>query len=275
MIYDLHTHSNASDGSLDPDELLALAAQNNVDVLSITDHDTVSAYDRLGARQQGTPLLIPGIELSTTWAGRGIHIVGLNIDPASSTLCRGIVEQQAARLKRARKIADRLTRLGIDNPFDAVCEMAGDAGIGRPHFARHLVATGVTKDTATAFRKYLGTGKAGDVRSGWAELSEVIRWIQAAGGEAVLAHPAKYKFTATKLRCLIKDFVNAGGTAIEVISGQQDSATTKKLADIATDFELAASTGSDFHHPELSWSAPGRFPALPDNIETVWTSWQS
>lgn len=273
MIYDLHTHTDASDGSLAPDDLLALAAKNNIGVLSITDHDTVNAYERISSPAPGAPALIPGIELSTTWSGRGIHIVGLNIDPASEQLRRGIAKQQSARIVRAKTIAKRLTRLGIDNPFDAVSEIAGPAGIGRPHFARFLVNTGVVKDIATAFRKHLGNGKAGDVKNGWATLAEVVHWIRSAGGEAVLAHPAKYKLTVTKLRCLLEEFVSAGGRAIEVVSGQQDAATTARLANLAVDFELAASIGSDFHHPELTWSAPGRFSAMPANLEPVWDLW--
>lgn len=273
VIYDLHTHTNSSDGSLAPDDLLALAAKHGVGVLSITDHDTVNAYERISSPSPGTPSLIPGIELSTTWSGRGIHIVGLNIDPTCEQLRQGIAKQQSARLQRAKTIARRLTRLGIDNPFDAVCEIAGSAGIGRPHFAQFLVNTGVVKDMATAYRKHLGTGKAGDVKNGWASLTDVVHWIRSAGGEAVLAHPAKYKMTATKLRCLVEDFVSAGGRAIEVVSGQQDAATTARLATLADDFKLAASIGSDFHHPELTWSAPGRFSVMPAKLKPVWDLW--
>ncbi|MDH3748634.1 MAG: PHP domain-containing protein [Gammaproteobacteria bacterium] len=273
MIFDLHTHSDASDGSLTPTELVSLAAENNVNVLSITDHDTVAAYDRISDGYCSSVALIPGIELSTTWSGRGIHIVGLNIDPASIELRRGIERQQSARHVRAQTIAKRLTKLGIDNPFDAVLANANGAGIGRPHFARHLVDIGVVKDVATAFRKYLGPGKPGDIKSGWGSLDETVSWILCAGGTAVLAHPAKYKFTTSKLRLLLDDFVTAGGRALEVVSGPQDPGVTRRMANLARDFGLAASSGSDFHHPGLTWSAPGRFAELPADIGKVWDSW--
>lgn len=273
MIFDLHTHSDASDGSLTSSELLSLAAENNVDVLSITDHDTVSGYDRITDDSAGTITLIAGIELSTIWSGRGIHVVGLNIDPASSKLCHGIERQQSARLARAKTIAQRLTKLGIDDSFDAVQILANGSGIGRPHFARHLVNIGMVKDVATAFRKYLGAGKLGDVNAGWASLDEVVSWVDSAGGIAVLAHPAKYNLTTTKLRLLLDDFVAAGGRAIEVVSGQQDPSVTHRIASLAKDFGLAASSGSDFHHPGLTWSAPGRFAELPGDIPKVWDWW--
>ena len=273
MIRDLHTHSNASDGSLSPKALLAFAAEHRVDVLAITDHDTLDAYDQLGAMDQSPVTLIPGIELSTTWNGHGIHILGLNIDPKNLSLRTGVARQQQTRAKRARTIAERLTRLGIDNPYDAVKRMAGSASIGRPHFARHLVDIGKVRDIRSAFRKYLGAGKMGDIKQGWASMSEVVDWIVAADGVPVLAHPAKYKFTTTKLRAMFDDFKDAGGLGAEVVCGPQDEVVTKRLAGLAVDHELMASTGSDFHHPALKWSRPGGFPPLPRNVTPVWSTW--
>lgn len=273
MTYDLHTHSDASDGSLAPPALVAHAAACSVDVLSITDHDTVAAYEQLGTLPAGSPTIVPGIELSTTWAGRGVHVVGLNIDPSNGVLRAGIDAQQAARATRAATIARRLEKLGFGNALADVIETAGTAGVGRPHFARYLVDNGYVKDSATAFRKYLGDGKPGDVRSGWASLDEVVRWIRAAGGSAVLAHPAKYRLTRTKLCSLLDDFVAAGGVALEVISGPQEPGITRRLAALANDFGLAASIGSDFHHPTSAWSAPGRFAAMPGSLRPVWDLW--
>ena len=273
MIYDLHTHTTASDGSLSPLALLAHASECGVDVLSITDHDTVTAYEQLGAVPAGSPELVPGIELSTTWAGRGIHVVGLNIDPANDVLRAGITMQQAARTARAETIASRLEKLGFGHAGSEVAAMAGDAGVGRPHFARYLVDNGHVKDVATAFRKYLGDGKPGDVRSGWASMDDVIRWIRAAGGTAVLAHPAKYRLTRTKLCALIEDFKSAGGVAIEVVSGQQEAGVTRRLGVLAADYGLAASSGSDFHPRSSTWSAPGRFSRMPEALRPVWDLW--
>ena len=273
MIRDLHTHSNASDGHLSPQALLALAASHRVDVLAITDHDTVNAYDGLVADPDSTVTVVPGIELSTSWRGRSIHIVGLNIDTKNSKLLGGIARQQQAREDRAKIIAEKLTRLNIENPYAAVKALAGGAGIGRPHFAKHLVDIGKVRDVQAAFRKYLGNGKIGDVTQGWASMTDVIDWITTAGGVPVLAHPDKYKFTMTKLRALLADFRDSGGLGVEVVCGRQEPDLTRRLAGMAIDFDLLASTGSDFHHPDNKWSRPGGFPELPENVIPVWDRW--
>lgn len=273
MIHDLHTHSNASDGFLSPPDLLLHAAEHGVGVLAITDHDTVAAYDVLQDANSTDVTLMPGIELSTSWQKRNIHIVGLNIDTVNRELCAGIAAQQARRLARAHRIAHRLTRLGIDDPYDAVAKIAGHASIGRPHFARHLVEIGKVRDVQAAFKKYLGAGKIGDVSQSWPSFAEAIQWITAAGGIAVLAHPAKYRFTMTKLRALLEDFVEAGGRGMEVVCGHQEPGLTRRLAGLASDFGLLASTGSDFHHPANKWSRPGGFSELPHNLKPVWDAW--
>ena len=273
VIYDLHMHSNASDGELSPDELLCLAAENGVDVASITDHDTVAAYDRIDAALHASLTLVPGIELSTTWQRRSIHVVGINVDPAADSMAEAVSFQQQARLDRARMIGDRLDKLGASNCFEAALEIADGAVIGRPHFAAHLVHSGFVKDERAAFKKYLGAGKAGDVRCGWASLEQVISWITRSGGTAVVAHPAKYGFTTTKLKALLADFVAHGGRGIEVVCGRQDSSLTSRLGTIAQEFGLLASTGSDFHRPGNSWSNPGLFDTLPDNVTGIWEQW--
>lgn len=273
MIYDLHTHTSASDGLLSPPDLADLALSRGVGVLSITDHDTVAGCERLGGSAFPGLTLVPGIELSTTWRGRGIHVVGLCIDPSNATLRAGIAAQQRARQLRAEKIAQRIARHGAAELLEAAARHAGDAPIGRPHFARALVDAGVAKDMKTAFRRYLAAGKPGDVRSGWATLEAVIAWIHAAGGDAVLAHPAKYRLTATKLRELAADFVAAGGDAIEVCCGSQAAAVTATVAAVAEEHGLAASAGSDFHGPVSSWSAPGHYSPLPDHLPAIWDRW--
>lgn len=272
MIYDLHTHTTASDGALTPTELVALAGAQQVDCLAITDHDTVNGFAEIGANDLQGVRLIVGIELSTSWQGHGIHIIGLNIDPLNPVLAQGIDEQQNARQSRAAMIAQRLAKTGIENPLAAVQKIAGDSMIGRPHFARHLVEIGHVKDIQTAFRKYLGNGKIGDVKQCWAALPDVVSWITAAGGTPVLAHPTKYGMTWTKMRALVDDFADCGGQAIEVVCGSQEQVTTRKLAIIANDFNLAASCGSDFHQAS-AWSAPGKFQPLPDSVRKVWDTW--
>lgn len=271
MRYDLHTHTVASDGELAPQVLVERAKANGVTHLAITDHDTVAAYDGLAAADLA---LIPGIELSTYWSKRGIHVVGLNIDPDCPELAAGICEQQRARERRAEKIAARLQRAGCGETLEGARREAGDGAIGRPHFARHLLAAGQVRTVREAFRKYLGNGKPGDVRSEWASLDTVVRWIRSAGGAAVLAHPAHYKMTRTKLVELIRDFRAAGGEAIEVVSGRQDAATTARLARLAADSGCAASTGSDFHRPGGHWADVGGQPALPPACRPVWQLWE-
>lgn len=272
VIFDLHSHSNASDGALHPDALLRHAAECGVGALAITDHDTLAAYDRLDADASAVRL-IPGIEFSTSWRKHGVHVVGLNVDPACAALRHGVERQQRSRSKRARLIAKRLQSKGLPNMLDDVLRIAGGEPAGRPHFAKHLVSTGMVKDARAAFRKYLGAGKPGDVRHCWASLPEVVRWILAAGGTAVLAHPAKYRLTNTRLRALATEFRAAGGTAIEVVCGPQSPNATNRLAQLSRDLGLAASCGSDFHDNGNRWSRPGGFPPLPDDLTPVWTTW--
>jgi len=211
--------------------------------------------------------------LSTQWCGRGIHIVGLNVDPQDKALRDGVSRQRAIRIERANKIAARLARLGLGDSLARVREMAGPAAIGRPHFARYLVETGAVRNVGQAFKKYLGAGKPGDIRRDWSSLQSVTAWIVDAGGTAVIAHPGHYRLTRTKLVALIDEFREAGGRAIEVVSGHQDAALTAKMGRVASDHELLASCGSDFHRPEATWSDLGRFRALPAHCQPVWEHW--
>lgn len=274
MKFDLHTHSHHSDGELAPSALLARARDNGVDCLAITDHDTVAAYADAELVIPDDIELLPGIEFSSQWRSRGVHVVGLNIELGNPTLADAVAQQKQARDQRAQTIALRLAKLGIPNSLDAVTRLANGGTIGRPHFAHHLVNEGHVRDLKQAFAKYLGAGKPGDVKNVWPELAEVVHWIRAAGGVAVLAHPAKYKMTRTKLRELTRDFCAAGGGAIEVVCGKQAPDVTTRLAELASDFELLASCGSDFHRADMSWSETGHFPALPATCRPVWDAWQ-
>lgn len=272
MITDLHTHTTASDGSLTPTELLEAAVENDISLLAITDHDTLSGYR--AAVEQDVPSdlrIIPGIELSTRWHTIGVHVLGLDVGPASEAMRTAEQYQQNARRERAMRIARRLDKLTVPNLFERAAELAGDAQIGRPHFARILVAEGVVKDAKAAFAKYLGAGKLGDIRNGWADLSTVVTWIRASGGVAVLAHPARYGLTKTRLAALIADFASVGGNAIEVLSGAQDPTTTQQLARLCARHDLLASHGSDFHTPGQPWAQLGRMPALPAGLRSVST----
>ena len=271
MHYDLHSHSTVSDGHLTPTELLARAAEQGVDVLALTDHDTCAGIEeaRLAA-QKASIQLIAGIEFSAQWGGRGIHILGLNVDVRSSVLQRAVAEQQEVRVVRGARIDERLARLGIEGALVGAQALAGASVLGRPHFAQFLIDKGRVKTVKEAFKKYLGAGKPGDVKNLWPELETVVAWIVAAGGVAVIAHPHKYKMTRTKLCALVDDFVAVGGQAIEVTSGMMPPGTVDMLARIARERGLYASCGSDFHFPQARWQELGKFTRMPDDCQPVW-----
>jgi predicted metal-dependent phosphoesterase TrpH len=269
MKVDLHTHTSVSDGKISPSELVLEAESVGIDLLSITDHDTIKAYEGLQSGSSASVHLIPGIEFSTEWRKTGIHILGLNIRLDSDAIRAGIKIQTQARTTRAQRIADKLDKLGIEDSW----EIAGESVIGRPHFARFLVESGVVKNTGQAFDKYLGAGKTGDVRQFWAPYGEIIQWIRDADGTAVLAHPDKYKMSRTKLLSLLDDFQAAGGEAMEVITGNQSKDVTQKLSLMCQGKGLMASCGSDFHQPGQPWAQLGRVAPLPSDCKAIWESW--
>lgn len=273
MHADLHTHTTASDGRLSPADVVAGAAEAGVDLLAITDHDTLDGVAAVAAAMPAGLRLIPGIELSANWRNSGVHIVGLQIDPDNSTLLKGVAQQTRVREQRAVEIARRLEKAGFTQTLEGARALAGGRQIGRPHFARYLVESGQIKDISTAFKRHLGRGKRGDVRQGWPEFTTVIDWIRAAGGIAVLAHPAKYKLTNLRLEALCAEFAAAGGAAMEVVSGRQEAALTDKLARMANRHGLRASAGSDFHQPGQSWAQLGDVQPLPPDCRPVWQDW--
>ncbi|WP_101760553.1 PHP domain-containing protein [Oceanicoccus sp. KOV_DT_Chl] len=274
MIVDFHSHSTASDGSLTALELVQRARQQGVELLSITDHDTLAAYRDLAGQsalhaEEGMHI-VTGTELSCTWSRRTIHVVGLNIDLDNPVLLAGVKQLQQARLERAHIISERLAKLGFGGGYEYAAALAGDSQIGRPHFARFLLEKGHVSSESEAFKRYLGAGKTGDVKQTWPLMAEVIGWIIAAGGIAVLAHPLHYKMTATKLRALVTDFKAAGGQALEVISGKQAADRTQYLAKLCEQFQLAGSIGSDFHRPGAGWGELGQMGRLPAHCQPVW-----
>lgn len=275
LCIDLHCHSTASDGALSPSALVERASEKGVSHLALTDHDTIAGLAEAGkAAQKLGIVLVPGVELSCLWKSRTIHIVGLDFDPEDTAFHLALEHQNENRWARARMIADRLDRLGVEALLDKATAAAGGDVPGRPHFAEVLIGEGVVRNAAQAFKRYLGNGKAGDVKAYWPELPEVVRWINEAGGIAVLAHPRKYQLTATKLRELTADFRRAGGQAIEVSTSGQSSGDLGFLAELCRREQLLASQGSDFHFPGTPWCELGRIMKMPDGLEPVWHSFR-
>jgi predicted metal-dependent phosphoesterase TrpH len=269
VIIDLHSHSNCSDGALAPQELLARAVEQGVEALAITDHDTVDAFSQLKPGH-GSLQLFAGVEFSTQWENTGIHVLGLNIDPGSAAIQAGVRYQTEARRERAQRIGEVLEKKGVPDAFTGAAALAQGDYIGRPHFARYVVNMGRARSIEDAFRKFMGDGKAGDIRQHWADLPQVVQWIRDAGGIAVLAHPLKYKLTRTKLKRLLTAFMQEGGQGMEVVSGQQNPQLTASMGQLCQQLKLLASCGSDFHQPGIHWAELGRFPALPRNVTPVW-----
>lgn len=272
MNIDLHCHTNVSDGTLPPQDLVNLALERGLDMLSITDHDSIAAYEAIDTTGTGLRM-IPGIEFSSQWRKSGVHIVGLNLDLTSDAILEGVAQQSAAREDRGEKISEKLGRLGFEDCLKGAKSYTSGGQVGRPHFAQHLVAIGAVTNIAQAFKKYLGAGKAGDIKEQWGDLATVVEWIRGAGGVAVLAHPKKYKMTGTKISSLLEEFASVGGEAVEVISGLQIPSVTRDMANLCQRHGLLASGGSDFHSANQPWAALGMVAKLPENCTPVWSRW--
>ncbi len=269
--YDLHSHSTASDGALSPTELVIRAKAQNVTALALTDHDTVSGLkEAIETASLMEINLIAGIELSTTWKKRCLHIVGLDIDPNSKILLDGLERQQNIRAERAKTIALKLEKKGIKGAYEAVVAASKNGMITRSHFANFLLKENHVSRGQEAFDRYLGDGKPAYVTTIWAELNDAINWIQQAGGVAVLAHPLRYKMTASWMRRLLVEFKAMGGEGIEVVTGRSSKEDIRISSNYAKKFELAGSVGSDFHTPKNQWIELGRFPQLPEGILPIW-----
>ncbi len=269
--YDLHTHSTSSDGTLAPADLVRLAAAVGVDVLALTDHDTLAGVDEAGRVAGKLDLrLIPGVEISVSWERIAVHILGLDVDPDCGVLLEGLVELRKYRDWRAAEIGRRLEIDGIAGAYESACALSKGKLVSRTHFARFLVAEGYAGDLREVFRKYLVQGKPGYVAGRWAALEDAIDWILQANGIAVIAHPARYKMTRRKLRNFIGTFKEAGGRALEVVSGSHTKDEYLTMARHAKDFGLLSSAGSDFHDPQTTWMTLGKLPSLPLGCDPVW-----
>ena len=269
---DLHCHSVVSDGTLTPEALAERAAANGVELWALTDHDEIGGQARAAAAAKTVGMrYITGVEISVTFLGKTVHIVGLGIDTDNADLREGLERTRGGRRLRAQDMAEGLAKVGIKGAFEGALQYVGNPDlISRTHFARHLVETGVCKDTNEVFRKYLTDGKPGFVEHRWATLKDAVGWITGASGMAVIAHPARYKFTPNEEFALFTEFKGHGGRGVEVVTGSHSAAEYVTYAATAQEFGLAASRGSDFHSPLESHTELGTLPYLPGGLTPVW-----
>jgi predicted metal-dependent phosphoesterase TrpH len=269
---DLHCHSTVSDGTLEPETLAARAKDRGVELWALTDHDEISGQHRAMAAALDLALpYLTGTEISVTFAGITVHIVGLGFDPDDATLTAGLAATRGGRRERAMEMSQGLAKVGIKGAYEGALDYVGNPElISRTHFARHLVETGVCRDTQEVFRRYLVEGKPGYVPHRWATLRDAVGWITGAGGMAVIAHPGRYKFSANEEFALFTEFKAHGGRGVEVVTGSHTSADFVRYAAMAQEFGLAASRGADFHSPEESHTDLGALPPLPGELTPVW-----
>jgi len=270
---DLHCHSVVSDGTLTPEALAARAHQNGVELWSLTDHDVIGGQQRakLASQELGIRYL-SGVEISVSWMGQTIHIVGIGIDPENTTLIEGLRKTRDGRSERGQEMARQLEVVGIPGAYEGALKFAGNHELlSRTHFARFLVEKKVCSSTDAVFKNYLIEGKPGYVEHRWASLTESVDWIKAAGGAAVIAHPGRYRLTGLQKDELYKSFLLAGGLGIEVITGSHTPAQYEEYAKIAKQYDFYASRGSDFHDLNESYIDLGRLPLLPTNLKPIWS----
>lgn len=273
-VYDLHTHTFYSDGALAPAELVARAVAHGVNVMALTDHDVTDGLSEAQAAADVAGLtLVPGTEISVTWGGLTVHVLGLHIDIANPSLQAGLARMREFREWRADEMGRRLAKAGIGGAVEGARARAQRGLVSRTHFAQFLVDAGHALDVRSVFKKYLVQGKPGHVPGQWATLEEAIGWIRTAGGQAVLAHPARYKLTATRLKKLLDEFRAAGGVGIEVVSGSHSRDDVFRFAQLARSYEFLASSGSDFHSPQNCHMDLGPMPPLPEGCTPIWQTW--
>lgn len=278
MIFDLHLHTTASDGSLSPIALLDRAQQSRIDVVAITDHDTVAGVleaQRYTDANPDTPILVTGVEFSCRWVNLPVHVVGLNMQIEDPGFVQFIANQQGLRAERNEAILTRLEKLGVTGigaKLDAK-QPSALAQLGRPQIADALIELGRVSNRQQAFKKYLGNGKPASVAINWPSLADTVDVINAAGGDAVLAHPLHYRLTGSKLHALLKAMLECGGAGFEVANGGQNLAQRRQLAKLARKLDARCSLGSDFHTDAAPWQALGKLPDMPEGCQPVWQDW--
>lgn len=273
MNADLHCHSTVSDGWLEPEALVRRAAANGVELLALTDHDELGGVEAAAAVAATLGLrFVAGVEISVTFGAETVHVVGLGIDHHNAQLLAGLNQVRSGREARAQQMSAALEAIGIGGVLEGARRFARNpALVGRAHFARHLVATGVMPDVRTVFDHYLVRGKPGFVEHQWAGLEEAVGWIRAAGGLAVIAHPARYRLSSVEMSRLFDRFMAAGGEAVEVVAGAHTEEEMRRFATVARQRGLLASRASDFHGEKESVVDVGRCNPLPSDLTPVWS----
>lgn len=276
QLVDLHSHSTASDGIFSPTELIQRAAEKGVMALALTDHDTIDglAEARLAANTAGI-VLVDAIEFSCLWNNTTIHILGYNFALEQANLVTLLAELKQARWLRAEQIAAKLATKGmpalLETAISCQHQQSGfNNAPGRPHFAEAMVQLGYVQSTKEAFQKWLGSGKLGDIKQHWPELARVVTTLKESGAWISIAHPCQYHMTRSKVCRLLREFVALGGQAIEVVNGFQPAEQVGKLANLARDFGLLCSAGSDFHRPN-TWCELGLYRNMPEDLVPLWT----
>ena len=270
-LYDLHSHSTASDGTLSPAALVEHAAAAEVKVLALTDHDTLDGLDEaITSSDKHAVRILPGVEISVTWRKQTIHVLGLGIDRTNAALTDNLKTLQAFRDWRAEEIGKRLEKHGIAEALQGAKRYTKGRIVSRTHFARFLVDAGHAASIGDVFKRFLVPGKPGYVSGQWATMDDAVNWIIESGGVAVIAHPARYRLTRTKLRLLLADFKTAGGLGIEVVSGSHSVDETRHMAAVCREHKLLASQGSDYHGPEKPWVKLGRLRTMPEGCTPLW-----
>lgn len=275
MNADLHCHSTVSDGQLAPAEVARRAHANGVTLWALTDHDQLGGQQE--ARETAEALgmrYLAGVEISVTWAGRTVHVVGLNVDPHNQQLLDGLAATRDGRAARGEAIGEALAKAGIPNCYEGALRYVNDPKmISRTHFARYLVDEGFAQSTSDVFARYLGEGKPGFVGHRWSKLTDAMKWIREAGGEAIIAHPGRYTFTPTEFAALFDEFIELGGNAIEVVTGSHTPDQYREYAEVARRYDFYASRGSDFHGAGEGRIDLGLLPPLPSDLKPVWERW--
>jgi hypothetical protein len=275
MNADLHCHSTVSDGQFAPGDVARRAHANGVTLWALTDHDEVGGQHeaRITAEALGMSYL-SGVEISVTWAGRTVHIVGLGIDPTSQILIDGLARTRDGRAARAEAIGEQLATLGIPDAYEGALHYVSNPDMmSRTHFARFMVEHGHCANTQEVFDRYLGDGKPACIAHRWAKLADALGWIQAAGGVAIVAHPGRYAYSQLEFDAFFGEFIGLGGKAIEVVTGSHTPDQYREYADVARRYGFEASRGSDFHAPGEGRIELGALPPLPADLKPVWERW--